>query len=717
MSVLYFILCGIITILLQIFFIREFVPVFHGNEFSIATVLANWLFATGAASYSFIYIKTKKNNQNRKLITLFFILAVLLALSFVFIRSINLLTNTDITKGISLKSSAVFSFISIAPVAFVMGLIFGFSSKNILKKHRGLFGNAYIYELLGFVSGGVIFSFFLPSVSTSVLLSIIMSVIFIALFFLFKKTIFKLVTVLLLVFMVYLISNYTAFIENSTILNNYKNSENVEVSYYENQQYILTEANGEFSFYKNGVLNFAIPSPTIYEDDDFAHLPILYHENPKNILLCGGVKYLPLIAKFRPAGIDYIDLDEDVIEMLKSKIAKFDYIFTDKKIKVYHVNARRYLENSEKKYDVILIGLDIPINTAVNSFYTQEFFEIAKNNLTENGFIALKLPGAMVYSDELMSRLNASVYNALDNVFKSVEIIPGSQNILVATKNRIPYRIDLKKRLKDIEYETFVLSKHYVDERMDTQKTKWLKFQLYKSGNEKLVNTDKNQKAMIYSIMYWQSAFSPFLMKFFQILIDYSYIFMLIPVLLFFSVRHTYKITAFAAGASSMWLQMICFWAFQIYAGQIYKWFGLLIAVFMLGSLSGMLYAKYGHKINTLNKTFFRSEILYLLWIILCFIFVQFQKLNWAYILIFLAGTGFLTGLQFLHISKAYAIIKEKGNQMKIYSADSFGGCFASGLGGAFLIPVWGIEKSLLFILFFKFLIFAWWGHKNRYGL
>ncbi|MDD3066089.1 MAG: hypothetical protein PHT24_07535, partial [Endomicrobiaceae bacterium] len=284
MSVLYFILCGIITILLQIFFIREFVPVFHGNEFSIATVLANWLFATGAASYSFIYIKTKKSNQNKKLITLFFILAVLLALSFVFIRSINLLTNTDITKGISLKSSAVFSFISIAPVAFVMGLIFGFSSKNILKKHRGLFGNAYIYELLGFVSGGVIFSFFLPSVSTSVLLSIIISVIFIALFFLFKKTIFKLVTVLLLVFMVYLISNYTAFIENSTILNNYKNSENVEVSYYENQQYILTEANGEFSFYKNGVLNFAIPSPTIYEDDDFAHLPILYHENPKNIL-------------------------------------------------------------------------------------------------------------------------------------------------------------------------------------------------------------------------------------------------------------------------------------------------------------------------------------------------------------------------------------------------------------------------------------------------
>lgn len=716
MAFLHFILCGIIIILLQIFFIREFVPIFHGNEFSIATVLANWLFATGVSSYIFSRIKNKKDNKN-KLITLFFILILLLVLSFVFIRSINLLTDTDITKGISLKSSVIFAFISIVPVAFVVGLIFGFLNKNIFKRHRGGLRNAYIYESAGFVLGGLVFSFFLSSVSTSILLSIIISVVFFNLFLLFKKRKFKLFTFLLLLFVIYVVENHTTFIENSTILNNYKSSEKIEVSYFDNQQYILTESNGEFSFYKNGILNFAVPSPTIYEDDDFAHLPILYHDNPKNILLIGGIKYLPSVTKFSLAGIDYIDLDKDVIEILKNKISRFKYVFGDERITVYNDNGRQHFKNNNKQYDVILIGLDLPINTAINSFYTQEFFEIAKENLSEDGFIALKLPGAMVYSDEIMTKLNASVYNALDTVFKSVVIIPGSQNIMVATKNRIPYRLDLKRRLKDIEYETFVLSKYYVDERMDTQKTEWLKFQLDKPENKKLINTDKNQKAMIYSIMYWQSTFSPFLMKFFQILIDYSYIFVLIPILLFFSTRHTYKITAFVAGASSMWLQMICFWAFQIYAGQIYKWFGLLIAIFMLGSLIGMIYARYGYKIAQLNKTFFRSEILYLLWIILCFIFVQFQKLNYVYILIFLFGTGFMTGLQFSQISKAYGIIREQYSQMKIYSSDALGGCFASGIGGAFLIPVWGIEKSLLFILFFKFMVFTWWGHKNKHGL
>lgn len=347
MAFLHFILCGIIIILLQIFFIREFVPVFHGNEFSIATVLANWLFATGISSYIFSRIKNKKDNRN-KLITLFFILILFLILSFIFIRSINLLTGTDITKGISLKSSVIFAFVSIGPVAFVTGLIFGFLNKNIFKKHRVGLRNAYIYESVGFVLGGLVFSFFLSSVSTSMLLSIIISVIFLNLFLLFKEIKFKLLTVLLSLFVIYIVENHTVFIENSTILNNYENSEKIEVRYFDNQQYILTQSNGEFTFYKNGILNFAVPSPTIYEDDDFGHLPILYHDNPQNILLIGGVKYLPSVAKFSLTGIDYIDLDKAVIEILKNKIPRFKYVFGHEIITVYNDNARQHLKKTKR---------------------------------------------------------------------------------------------------------------------------------------------------------------------------------------------------------------------------------------------------------------------------------------------------------------------------------------------------------------------------------
>ena len=38
-------------------------------------------------------------------------------------------------------------------------------------------------------------------------------------------------------------------------------------------------------------------------------------------------------------------------------------------------------------------------------------------------------------------------------------------------------------------------------------------------------------------------------------------------------------------------------------------------------------------------------------------------------------------------------------------------------VGGAFVIPVWGIEKALIFVLFLKFLIFTWWQYDKKRGL
>ena len=66
---------------------------------------------------------------------------------------------------------------------------------------------------------------------------------------------------------------------------------------------------------------------------------------------------------------------------------------------------------------------------------------------------------------------------------------------------KIPPMLHIKKRLKRVEDETFVLSKYYVDERMDTQKTKWLNFQIRKYSSKETLNRDSNQKTMLLSII------------------------------------------------------------------------------------------------------------------------------------------------------------------------------------------------------------------------
>ncbi|MFA7074360.1 MAG: hypothetical protein WC234_04135 [Endomicrobiaceae bacterium] len=716
MAFIVFTLYGIILIFLQIFLLRELIPIFHGNEFVIGIIIFHWLFGVGILNYVYTYIK-KSKNITLTIIKALIVLIVCIIFSFLFIRSINLITVTDITQGISLKTAFLYSFIAVFPISFTSNLILNYFkiyiSSIVYKKKI----KRYIYEAFGFVIGGVLFSCCMSSLSSSIVISVIICLISVNFIFLFRSVKMKLLSILMILSIAVLSVKFDQYIEKTSILNNYGGNNIIDISYFKNRQNILTEKNGEFYFYTNGTNKFSLPGQNIFEEEDFAHLPILHHQNPKNILLIGGVKYLSSIVKYNFDEIDYIENNKQTVDIISRNIPKLENVFKDERLKIYYNNARNFLLNSHVKYDVILIGLDLPINTEINKFYTKDFFKIAVNKITNDGFLSLKLPGSMVYSPSLMAELNSSVYNSLKSVFKYVQIIPGKENIFIASKSHMPFRMDIKRRLKNIQDETFVLSKYYVDERMDTQKTQWMNSEIRKEKKLNLLNTDENQEAVIFSIMYWQSSFSPYLMKFFRIVIKYSYLLVFISVILFFFIRFKYTVTAFVSGASAMWLQMICFWGFQIYVGQIYQWFGLLTSIFMAGLAAGALYSKYSHKEVALNKTFFSSEILYLLWIIAYIIIVRYQALNVCSLFILSLGTGFITGLEFAQLIKIFAIMKEGDSNTKIFSSDAFGGCFASLAGGAFIIPVWGIEKSLLFILFLKFLIFTWWHYHKKHGL
>ena len=522
---------------------------------------------------------------------------------------------------------------------------------------------------------------------------------------------------MLLCLSLYLIKYHSLDIERYVFFNVNSNSNIIDISYYENIQNVLTEKNGEFFFYKNGNCEFALPSPEIFDEEDFAHLPILHHTDPKNLLLIGGIKYLPSIIKYDLKKIDFIEQDLNMIQILEKSINKLNSIFKDDRINLYTEDARLFLQRNEEKYDVILIGLDMPLNTVINKFYTYEFFNLVSTKIAEDGFLALKLPGSMVYSPTLMFELNASVYGSLNKVFPNIQVIPGKTNIFVASKSKMPFRLHIKKRLKKVEDDTAVLSKYYVDERMDTQKTKWLNFQIRKYNKEDILNFDLSQKTMLLSIMYWQSNFSPFLMKFLNFLIEYSYFIAVIAIILFFLVKLKYSVTAFVSGASAMWLQFVCFWGFQIYVGQIYRWFGLLTAVFMFGLVLGSLYSRHFQKHMALNKTFFSSEILYILWIVTFIVTIEYSLLNIYTLYILSFGVGTITGLEFAQLIKIFGIIKEGKNNARIFFADALGGGFACYIGGAFIITVWGITKALMFVLLLKFLIFTWWLHDKKHGL
>ena len=122
MSYIVFIIYGIISIFLQIFFIREFVPLFHGSEFVIGIVLGHWLLSAAIANFLYQYLKRTRDFFNKS-VNLFSTLIIFMVLVFIFIRNINAVSATNLAVGISLKSLLCYSFFAVFPISFILNLL------------------------------------------------------------------------------------------------------------------------------------------------------------------------------------------------------------------------------------------------------------------------------------------------------------------------------------------------------------------------------------------------------------------------------------------------------------------------------------------------------------------------------------------------------------------------------------------------------------------
>lgn len=713
LPILFFILTGICAAFTQALFFREFLAVFQGNELVIGFLLTHTVFAFSLGIFLTSKVKQIKNFQIFPVIA-----AILLALSFAFVMNIRGILNIGLGGGVSLKSVFIYVFVAVFPVFFTYGILV-FSGikayKNVLRARLSV-----VMLLSGMITGGLLFYSFMYSFSGTVIVLATITVLLAAAMvssdtenkikaFFF----FALIPVFCGLFL------DTGKMNKVILANNFDSAEIVECEYTAYGQTVLTQKNNEYALLVNNIIQFSWPDNDILNSEDFGHIPVLYPEQPDNVLIIGGAaKYLPMILSHEVRTVDYLEPDAAVVEIVKNNISHLGYAFNDGRVNIYNEDARTFLSKEGIKYNLILVGFPAPVNLNLNSFYTREFFQTAKKRMKKNGFVAVKLPGTMAFSTFIMAELNKSVMDAMQSVFQYANIIPGSQNILIAADRRMPYRMHIKKRLYKMQETTLVLSKYYLDDRMDTERTRWLKNELNKVTDDELMNTDLNPHAMLLSVLHAQSAFSPYLSLALDKARKYSYLIFFVVVLLFFMSKSIYKTTSFVSGATSMWIFITVLFAVQILNGELYRQFGMLFALFISGAVSGLVYSFRSTNSVPLNKKMFYSETLFLLIIIFLLSVFKLHSMNMYIVYAFLIITGFTAGTEFLHLLKISELFSEKRtNKVKIYIAAAAGILFSALAGGCFLIAAWGMEKALIFILFMKFLIFCRWADLRKRGL
>jgi len=195
---------------------------------------------------------------------------------------------------------------------------------------------------------------------------------------------------------------------------------------------------------------------------------MIAHPRPETIFIAGGGEGATLREVLSHNTVKravMVDIDEEVVAICQKFLPSHSQgSFEDKRTELHHVDARGYLANSGEKFDIIIIDLPDPIEEGpAYLLYTQEFYQLVRDRLTDNGIICVQAGSAAW--NELLNF--AAVNNTLKSVFPIV----------------CPYQVDVPCFggpwgfcLASLNLNPALLSASEVDSRISARSLNSLKF-------------------------------------------------------------------------------------------------------------------------------------------------------------------------------------------------------------------------------------------------
>jgi len=470
----------------------------------------------------------------------------------------------------------------------------------------------------------------------------------------------------------------------------------------------VTRLFNQISVFENDALSFETEGT---DAEYFSHLVALQHSNPRDVLILGGggEGIVREMAKYKPARIDYVELNPVMLNMVTQYLPDdIRKSLGEQNVHIVFADPRQYLKKSGT-YDLILAGMPEPSSGQANRFYTREFFQQCSAKLNPGGILGFRLRTAENLWTMRLIRRNASIYGALQSVFPHVLFLPGTINVVTASGTPLPAMPDvMSRRLQEMKITTRLISPDYINYLFSNDRFFTINDLLKKEKTSP--NTDIRPVCYQYAFIIWLSKFFPRIAS-----IDLSsimangflkppllFLWIGLPLLFFLSrLKPAFRrsMLVAAAGFLGMVMETILILYYQVKHGVLYQDIGLLLMSFMAGLALGA---------TMMNREMFRPAMSRTLskWhgisLLMGFCFLSgfagiMLKMNITAglieISVLLATTGFLVAAIF-----AYASLYKIEDQQKVisplYSADLIGGCLGSVLGSLILIPLVGMDVS-----------------------
>lgn len=225
----------------------------------------------------------------------------------------------------------------------------------------------------------------------------------------------------------------------------FKNKERYETLFLKNSIYgqvsvVKDKLTGGVLLKNNGKTDASTSTGDVSNQLLSAHLPLMLHNNPKNILNIGigGGFTLAAIEKYDIDFVDAVEIDPTVIEVDKTILSKYnENSLNNKKADIILADGRNYLFTTKKKYDVIISEPPNIWVSGVSNLFTKEFYEIAKSHLKEGGMLSQWFP-----QYEMSEKDYKVALNTLVSVFPYIYefkggAVEGGDTIIIASENPI----------------------------------------------------------------------------------------------------------------------------------------------------------------------------------------------------------------------------------------------------------------------------------------
>ncbi len=453
---------------------------------------------------------------------------------------------------------------------------------------------------------------------------------------------------------------------------------------------MVIERGGQRSLIENGRHLFTAQDDLSAEE---VQVPLLVHPNPKDVFLVGGgfSEAGSQMLKHPLERLDYAELDPVALRLEKA-------FFTSHLDMRIHLNAgdpRRILARQARRYDVIVINAGDPVSLLSARLFTREFYDEARRHLMPGGILSITMGLSEDYVNPQGKAYASSVYATLLSVFKDVQVVSGERMVWLASDKRYHLSSELlTARLHERGIVTKFIQGHYLKDRM----APWRIAEVYAwLDPSAAISTDDKPVAAVRALAFLTtrtgSAFSTCV----EVFERYGFwLWTVIPAMALAGFFGRGMVGAplwgmGVVGFTQMAFQVAVILSVQAVFGHAYAMVGVLTAGFMFGVFMGTHLFKHVLK-DSLVPAGLLAQTLLAGTFMACWTWWP-QGFYFFPVVAGVFGGG---------LFRAYTAIAGEGRAGVVYAADLIGAAAGAFLVGLFLVPLWGITATMLFVAAFN---------------